>query len=123
MTDRTPPRRLAAALAAVFLCLAAGAFPAPGPASAQTAKVAPASDQELRSFAAATKEIDGINRDYRGRMKAAPGDSQKLQLEALDKIAERITANGLSVERYAQIAQTLKTDTAVRDKVKAYMAQ
>jgi hypothetical protein len=123
MTDRTVPRRLAAALAAACLCLTAGTVAAPVPVAAQAAKAAPASDQELRSFAAATKEIDGINREYRGRMKAAPGDSQKLQLEALDKIAERIEANGLSVERYSEIAQTLKTDTAVRDKVKAYMAQ
>ena len=123
MTDRTFPGHLAAALVAAVLCLGAGPAVVPAPAAAQTQQAATPSDAELKSFAASTKEIDGINRDYRARMKAAPNDSQKLQIEALDKIAERIKANGLTVERYSQIAGLLKTDTAVREKVKAYMVQ
>lgn len=122
MTDRTTTSRLAAAVVAALLSLAVPAV-APAPALAQQATQV--SDQDLMAFAAATKDIDKINRDYRARIKAAPDSStsQKLQLESLDEISKAIEANGLTVERYTQIAQAIKSDNAVRERVRAFMLQ
>lgn len=122
MIDRKPKSRFAAAVAAALLCLAAVAV-ALAPALAQQA--AQVTDKELRAFATATKDIDRINRDYRARIKAAPDSNtgQKLQIESLDEIAKAIQANGLTVERYTRIAETIKADAAVRERVRTFMLQ
>jgi hypothetical protein len=124
MNDCTPKFRLAAAVAVALLGLAAPAA-VPMPARAQQQQAAPVTEPEMKAFATATKDIDKINRDYRARIKAAPDSNagQKLQIESLDEIAKAIQANGLTVERYTQIAQAVKNDAAVRERVRAYMQQ
>lgn len=123
----------AVAAAAIASALFLAPVPLAAVASAQTAEqpappppsVADPSDEQLRSFAAATLEVDRLNNQWASRIdQAADLDRrQELRTEALREMAEAVRDEGLSVEEYNALVNVVEADPAVADKVSDFRSE
>lgn len=119
---------LAAALATAMSAPAAfaqtqPANPPPTPpanAAAGQSDTGPApNDTELKNFAQAIVEVQGIKDSLQPELAGAktPDDRTKLQAAAEKKMEAAVESHQLTPHRYVQIANLVQTDSAVRAKV------
>jgi hypothetical protein len=116
-----------AAMTAVLMC---GAVPAAlgqqQPPGVQTQpKPQPVNDRDIQAFAAAAGDVRQINRNWMPKIEAAskegPDAEQKARQDALAEMTQAVQKNGLSVDRYNQIADAAETDPDVNRKIKERM--
>jgi hypothetical protein len=121
--------RPATALAALLL---AGVMAAPPSAVAQTA--APASPQagtaeftedQLKSFAAATLEVEQLHQKWSPQIAAAkePSEQEAIRGQAIEEMAGAVRAEGLSMEEYNSIVSQLYVDPKMAETIQAYRAE
>ena len=92
----------------------------PANAAAAQADTGPApSDAELKNFAQAIVEVQGIKDSVQPQLATAktPDDRTKLQQAAEKKMEAAVESHQLSPHRYVQIATLVQTDSTVRAKV------
>jgi Domain of unknown function (DUF4168) len=60
-----------------------------------------------------------IRRDYESRLEKAnnPEESKQIQIEAVSKMQEALTKEGLTIESYKQIFDIARTDENLRKKL------
>jgi hypothetical protein len=130
MNGRLHPSRVAIAVALAVAMSAPAALaqtqPAnpqqtpPANAAAAQADTGPApSDAELKNFAQAIVEVQGIKDSVQPQLATAktPDDRTKLQQAAEKKMEAAVESHQLSPHRYVQIATLVQTDSTVRAKV------
>jgi len=130
MNGRLHPSRVAIAVALAVAMSAPAALaqtqPAnpqqtpPANAAAAQADTGPApSDAELKNFAQAIVEVQGIKDSVQPQLASAktPDDRTKLQQTAEKKMEAAVESHQLSPHRYVQIATLVQTDSTVRAKV------
>jgi hypothetical protein len=130
MNGRLHPSRVAIAVALAVAMSAPAALaqtqPAnpqqtpPANAAAAQADTGPApSDAELKNFAQAIVEVQGIKDSVQPQLASAksPDDRTKLQQAAEKKMEAAVESHQLSPHRYVQIATLVQTDSTVRAKV------
>jgi hypothetical protein len=121
--------RPATALAALLL---ASVMAVPLSAAAQTA--APASPQagtaeftedQLKSFAAATLEVEELHQKYSPQIAAAkePSEQEAIRGQALEEMTEAVRGEGLSIEEYNGIVSQLYADPEMAKTVEAYRSE
>lgn len=94
--------------------------PAQGNAAASQSDTGPApSDTELKNFAQAIVQVQGIKDSLQPQLAAAQtADARtKLQQSAEKKMEAAVESHQLSPHRYVQIATLVQTDSTVRAKV------
>ena len=121
--------RPATALAALLL---AGVMATPSSSVAQTA--APASPQagtteftqdQLKSFAAATLEVEQLHQKYSPQIAAAkePSEQEAVRGQAVEEMTKAVRGEGLSIEEYNSIVTQLYTDPEMARSIEAYRAE
>jgi uncharacterized protein DUF4168 len=77
------------------------------------------SDNQLRAFAKVYVEVEKIRRDYKPRLEEAnnPEESKQIQIEAVSKMQEALTKEGLTIESYKQIFDFARADEDLRKKL------
>ena len=117
---------LSIAMTAVLMC---GAVPAAlgqqQPSGVQTRQPQTVNDKDIQAFAAAAGDVRQINRNWTPKIQAAskegPEAEQKARQDALAEMTQAVQKNGLSVDRYNQIADLADTDPEVNRKIKERM--
>jgi hypothetical protein len=129
MNGRLHPSRVAIAVALAVAMSASAALAQTQPATPQQTPPANAaaqsdtgpapSDAELKNFAAAIVEVQGIKDSVQPQLASAktPDDRTKLQQAAEKKMEAAVESHQLSPHRYVQIANLVQTDSTVRAKV------
>lgn len=128
------PRLTALSLLAGMLALGAGAGSALAqseapqqppaaqsqPPAAQSEQV---SDESLKIFASAMKEVNRIADKARTELQQSdqPEKAQEVQQKAQAEMVDAVQKKGLSVEQYNQIAMAAQSDPKVREKVLQHM--
>jgi hypothetical protein len=120
MPMKTRPRLLAAGLAALLLAAPATA-PLAQTSSTQTAPAASAnfSQEELETFAAASLEVERVSAKWEPRIASAPTEAEQNQVreEAMGELVEVVQDEGLTVDRYNQIAMAVQSNPEVAQTV------
>jgi hypothetical protein len=77
------------------------------------------SDNQLRAFAKVYVEVEKIRRAYEPRLEEAknPEESKQIQIEAVSKMQEALTKEGLTLESYKQIFDIARADEDLRKKL------
>jgi hypothetical protein len=108
------------------LAMAGGLMAAPA-AMAQSAaqQQAAISDQDLKTFAVAARDVQKINQDYVPAYQSAQTDEQRqaIQQEAMGKMAQSVKDKGMSVEKYNQIVSAAQADPEIARQVDNYAKQ
>lgn len=113
-----------AAVATAASVHAQTAAPAPGaqqaPAAAQKF-----SDQELQSYAAAVVKVQDISAKWQDKLRTTkdPSASTEIQKQAETEAVAAVKEEGLTVEKYNQIALATENDTELRNKVLDYVSK
>ena len=121
--------RPATALAALLLV---GVMAMPLSAAAQTA--AQASPQagtteftqdQLKSFAAATLEVEQLHQKYSPQIAAAkePSEQEAIRGQAIEEMTKAVREEGLSIEEYNGIVSQLYADPEMAKTVEAYRSE
>lgn len=81
------------------------------------------SDEQLRTYAEAVKEVKEISNEYQPKMEAAQSeqDQQAVRREATEEMVEAIEKKGLSVDQYNQISMVARTDPETAAKINEYI--
>ncbi len=135
MIGRIKRTGVAAAVSLAIAMLAPAALaqsqPAPqqappqGNAAASQADTGPApNDTELKNFADAALDVQGIKQSMQPQIASAPTTDArtKLQAQAEKKMEAAVESHQLSPKRYMQIATLAQTDSNVRVKVQSLMS-
>jgi Domain of unknown function (DUF4168) len=98
--------------------LALVAFPKPVLAQQPSGEEATIGDTKLRSFAKAYVEVEKIQQSYAPRVKENndPEKNKEIRQEAKSKIDEALSKEGLTVDSYSQIIQTVNANDELRKK-------
>lgn len=93
--------------------------PAPTPAPQAGVPSPGYSDTELRTFVGAAKQVAMITEDYAPRIHEAQGkpEQQEIIKEADDKMIQAVQQEGLSVEKFLDINQSVQQDPALMRRV------
>lgn len=123
MRSKSIRARTAAAIGAGLL-LASGtalAQQADAPPADQTAEIAPVTDAEVSQFVSANRKVVEIANTMTLELENAstPEDASAIQAEAEEKMVARIEAEGLTADRYTQIAMLAQTDPEFLAKLQA----
>ena len=135
MIGRSNHRSIATAVALGIAMLAPAAFaqtqpaaqqqtPPPGNAVASQADTgATPNDTELKHFANAVVEVQGIRQSLQPKLATAKTDDARTQLKAAaeKKMESAVQSNQLSLDRYVQIAKLVQTDSQIRARVQQLM--
>lgn len=80
---------------------------------------APISDNELRSFAKAYLEFEKIRAEYGPRIGTAPTPQEKgaVEQEAVLKFGQALEKEGMTMQQYSALYQTVSADQQLREKV------
>jgi len=81
------------------------------------------SDKEATSFAHAYNAVRGIQKQYSQEVQGVQDKSQikNLQKKYTNKMIKKVENNGLSVDRYNEIAQAMQRDENLREKIEKKM--
>lgn len=81
--------------------------------------------QDLKTFAIATREVNQIDADYQPKVDSAntPQERQQIESEAEDKMVEAVQNKGLTVEQYNQIALLAEFDPGVARQIQTYVQE
>lgn len=82
-------------------------------------------DDQLRRYASAVREVSGVMAEYQPRFAAAsdPRLKQAVQVEADRKMVDRVETTGMSVPEYNGISQAVRKDPELRKKVERIIGQ
>lgn len=88
--------------------------------SAGGASASPYGDAELKSFATAAVKVRRISDAYVEKMVAAKSEQEKKQLEQLASgdMVQAVKNEGLSVDKYQDIANRVQSDPDLAERVK-----
>jgi hypothetical protein len=88
--------------------------------SAGGASASPYGDSELKSFAVAAVRVQRINDAYVRKMEEAKSVQEKQQLEqrASGEMMQAVKNEGLTVDKYRDIANRVQTDPDLAERVK-----
>jgi len=114
------------ALAAAFTPAAVAQQASPPPSTqAPTSAAAQPSDEELQTFASAALEVREIGAEWQPRITEADSEEQaaEIQTQARDEMVEAVEQKGLSVERYNEITQQVRSSPELAEKVTTYMQE
>jgi hypothetical protein len=77
------------------------------------------SESQLRSFAKVYVEVEKIRQAYEPRLKEAkdPQEGNAIQKDAVSKMQEALTKEGLTEESYSQIFEVARADEGLRKKL------
>ena len=92
----------------------------------QPAEAAPSpTQQDLKTYAVARLEVLKIGESYRPQIQAAasPDEAKAVEQEAMQEMVRVVQNNGLSVEKYNQITDTMQTSPEVAKQVEGYIAE
>ena len=92
----------------------------------QPAEAAPSpTQQDLKTYAVARLEVLKITKSYQPQIQAAtsPDEVKAVQQEAMQEMVEVVQNNGLSVEKYNQITDTMQNSPEVAKQVEGYIAE
>ena len=110
------------AAAALVLAGVAPVLAQPAPAMPEQQDIGEVSDTEVAQFASATVRVDQIVQDWNVRLQAADEQEQpEMQMQAQEDLVEAVEAEGLSVERYNQLAMAAQTDADLAGHIAARM--
>lgn len=103
----------------------AAATPATGETPTETTTKAGGtySDDELKNFVNAAKEVDQVKVKYEGKLSAtkAQPEIDKIKKEADAELNKAVEAKGMSVEQYNQIHQAALKDPQLLARIQKYM--
>lgn len=118
---------LSAAVLAVALALSGPAAAALEPSSPQmqAEQVAAPDDGELSAFVAAFLRLIGVQHGYMMLMRDEndPAKLREIKQSALTDMKSAVERDGLTVDRYNQIALSVRDDPAVRSRVEGLLQQ
>lgn len=120
---------LGAAIVAGAAVATAGGVHAQTAAPAAGAQQAPAAasftDQEIQSYASAVVKVQDISTKWQDKLRTAkdPSASTEIQKQAETEAVAAVKEEGLTVEKYNQIALATETDTELRNKVLDYVSK
>jgi hypothetical protein len=116
MMQIASPRTVAAIFVAGFLILP---FAKQGLAQQSPKQPMNVSETELRAFAKVYVEVEKIRQVYEPRLKESkdPEEGKEIQKEALSKMQETLTKEGLTEESYVQIFEIARADEGLRKKL------
>ena len=102
-------------LSLFFSAIQAQETPGPSAPGAQRA----VSDHELRTFAKAYLEFEKIRAEYAPKMGAAstPKEKGMVEQEAVVKFDQALQKEGLTIQQYSAMYQTVSVDQQLREKV------
>ena len=103
---------------------ASGAQEAPSAGTSSTA-AAPLDDQKIKQFASAYLEVATIQRDANAQLETAsdPAKAEQVKTNAESAMIAAVQRNGLDVQQFNQIVQTMAADESVRSRVTAELQQ
>jgi len=106
---------------ATLIAVLAGGLIALG-AHAQVLPSTPAasfSESELKAFVSAAAEIQRINADFEGRVKAAETEQEQRELVIAASIQQNVavSSRGLTAEKYQQIIERIDNDPAFAQRI------
>jgi predicted lipid-binding transport protein (Tim44 family) len=83
------------------------------------------SDQDLKTFAGAAKEVQQINQTYVPAYQSAQTDEQRkaIEQEAMTKMSQAVKDKGLTVDKYNQIVQAAQADPQLAQQIDSYARQ
>ncbi|SHF85680.1 protein of unknown function [Microbulbifer donghaiensis] len=112
-------------LAVLALLLALPMAQAQNDAAQVTVQTVSYSDPQLQKFAEAYRSIVILSREYAPRLKAAADiqEAEALNREAQGKMIAAIEQAGLSKDEYQQIANSLRSDPALLERVNKLLQQ
>lgn len=89
--------------------------PPPGQQQAPQIEVG---EEEMRSFAEAQIEIEGLRGEYQTRLQEAEGqeEARQIEQEANEEMVQVVEDQDLDVQRYTQIAQAIDADPDLRER-------
>lgn len=94
------------------------AAPAATPAATTTAAASGFTDDELKAFGVAMKEVQKISTEYSPKMAGADGPTKTtLQKEMIGKMGQAVAASGLTSQKYNEISTAVEKDTALRQRL------
>jgi hypothetical protein len=98
-----------------------------GTAKAQAAyeKIDRPTDEQLRRYATAVREVSAVAAEYQPRLEAAQGEPARraVRVEADQRMVQRVEARGMSVAEYNGISKAVGADPALRQKVERLVSQ
>lgn len=102
----------------------AGAQEAPSAGTSSTA-AAPLDDHKIKQFASAYLEVATIQRDANAQLEIAsdPAKAEQVKTNAESAMIAAVQRNGLDVQQFNQIVQTMAADESVRSRVTAELQQ
>jgi hypothetical protein len=83
------------------------------------------SEQDLKTFAGAAKEVQRLNQTYVPAYQAAQTEEQRkaIEQEAMTKMTEAVKEKGLTVDKYNQIVEAAQADPEVARQIDTYVQQ
>jgi hypothetical protein len=83
------------------------------------------SDRELKQFAMAALEVQRINNEYSPKLQTAATaeERQRIETEALGRMAEAVQDKGLSVDSYKRIYRAAQADPKVAKRIGEHVDQ
>ena len=98
---------------------------APGAQQAPAAAAQKFTDQELQSYAAAVVKVQDISAKWQDKLRTTkdPSASTEIQKQAETEAVAAVKEEGLTVEKYNQIALATESDTELRNKVLDYVSK
>ena len=101
------------------------AAPAPGAQQEPAAAAQSFTDQEIQSYASAVVKVQDISTKWQDKLRTAkdPSASTEIQKQAETEAVAAVKEEGLTVEKYNQIALATETDTELRNKVLDYVSK
>jgi hypothetical protein len=83
------------------------------------------SEQDLKTFAGAAKEVQRLNQTYVPAYQAAQTEEQRkaIEEEAMTKMTEAVKEKGLTVDKYNQIVEAAQADPEVARQIDTYVQQ
>lgn len=125
------PMLLAAGMVALALAVPVTAGAASRSPSAAASQPGPGgggvkefTDDELKSFAAASLQVEQIGSKWNPRISDAENkaDEEVLREQAMDEMVTAVQQKGLSVDRYNRIALAVQSDPEIARTVQTYRA-
>lgn len=131
------PTLLAAGLAALAIAMPAAAdtaTPSSSPAASSSSTsstsnepmgVKEFTDEELKSFAAASLRVEEIGSKWQPKISDAEdkADEEQLREEAMSEMVQAVQQKGLSVDRYNRIALAVQSDPEIARTVQSFRAE
>lgn len=93
----------------------------------QTSHQTTVNDNEIRAFTAAATEVQQVKQRWIPKLQAAarqgPDAQQTTQQQAMQEMTQVVQKNGLSVDKYNQIADLAESDPEVQRRVENQMQE